>query len=170
MGFGDAVRRSAREEYGLDNPTVGDLIRIGNEGRQKSGDNGYWARQLIKMIQEGAVYRAVVQGIRNPGEIIRLSETLGQRFFLIGITAPLRLRAERLMARGRSGDPRTLEAFMNLDDADRGIGQPPDGQRTDDCLARVDLANRFVNDGTLDEFHAWLDGRVDQAIRTAVRR
>jgi hypothetical protein len=165
FGFGDAVRLAAREEYGLTKPTVGDLIRIGNEGRERSRDNGYWAGRLLEIIRSQGIHLAVVQGIRNPGEIECFRGQLNGRFVLLGVTAPLRLRAQRLLARGRSGDPTTMDQFMDLDDADRGIGQPEDGQRTDDCLALTSLANRFVNGGTLAEYHAWLDGRVGETLR-----
>ena len=151
----DAIREEARRR-GIDDPTVVQLQDIGDEGRSKFGE-GSWAVELLRMFRSDGERRAIINGIRNPGEIRALQEMLGERFTLVGVVAPIGIRAERFLKRGQAGDPSEMERFLSVDDRDRGIGQPPEGQQVDRCLAMVDWENLFNNDGTLDDYREWTE-------------
>jgi len=98
----DVVREEATRS-GLDH-TRDNLIRIGVQLRQAGGP-GALARHILTRLP----HRAVVDSIRNPGEV----EVLRGRgaFVLLGIDAPLSLRFDRSLRRGRTGDGATLEEF-----------------------------------------------------------
>ena len=150
------IKVIAEKEVGPDYDVVIDLIRIGNEGRQKHG-TGHWAGEMLMLASQAGHRKVVIDGIRNPGEIIRLRELLGERLVLVGVTAPSELRFQRLLKRGKKGDPTDLPSFLEMDDKDRGIGQADDGQLVDRCLAQVPFANIYDNHGTLQQFHEWID-------------
>jgi predicted kinase len=159
----DAVRQAALDQEGLVKPAFEDLNRIGNAGRHDSGDLGYWVKKLYQMARADGDRLVIVNGIRHPGELEALAECAkedGALFCTVGITAPTAVRALRLMKRARPGDPTTFEAFLDLDDADRGIGHPWDGQQVDAALARVPWSNRYHNNGTLEDYQAWSAGFV----------
>ena len=153
----DAIRNECAKR-GEDNPSVEMLQDVGDEVRRKTGDGGCWMRRLLAMAEKDGCRLMVINGIRNPVEIDMLEEdakTRGFRFVLVGIVAPIMVRINRYMQRGQDGDTLAMEAFLKLDDRDRGTGQPPDGQQVDRCLARVPWENLHSNDGTLEEFHQW---------------
>ncbi|MFH1047581.1 MAG: hypothetical protein V1738_04725 [Patescibacteria group bacterium] len=157
----DAVRDECAKR-GQTNPTVAQMVEVGNWGRAHSGDNGYWAGRLIEMLVAEGQSWAAINGIRNPGEIEILRRLAGSAFVLVGITAPTMLRYQRAMKRQQGGDPSELEGFLKMDDCDRGIGQPADGQQVDRCLALVQPENLCCNDGTLQEYERWISEFIDR--------
>ncbi|KPJ85703.1 hypothetical protein AMJ57_02030 [Parcubacteria bacterium SG8_24] len=156
----DAIREEARRR-GLEDPTVEQLQDIGDEGRQRFGE-GSWAVELLKMFRQEGVRKAIINGIRNPGEIRALQRHLGDRFVLLGVVAPIGTRAQRFLKRGQAGDPSEMASFLQVDDRDRGIGQPPDGQQVDRCLALVEWENLYNNDSSLEAFHDWIERLLDR--------
>lgn len=154
--FSDPIREEAVRR-GFTNYTVQQLIEIGNEGRRNGGP-GYWAGQLMDLAVAKGWSRFVINGARNPGEIEVASKRATPWFTLVGITAPSMIRFGRISKRGQTEDRAEIAKFLEMDDADRGVGQPSDGQQVDRCMALV-LYNRiYNNDGTLAEYHAWIDG------------
>ena len=81
-----------------------DLIAVGNALRAAEGP-GILAERLLSRLGG----RDVVDSIRNPHEAAILRRIPG--FVLIGLTAPVAIRFERSLARGRLGDDETLEEF-----------------------------------------------------------
>lgn len=158
----DPIRLEA-ERRGIPQPTVAQLQDIGNEGR-RSGGPGYWAERLLEMAREGGYRLVAVNGIRNPGEIVALRS---ERLELVGVVAPIMDRAARFLNRERVGDPPTLEGFLRADDRDRGVGEPPDGQQVDRCLAEVAFENMFNNAGPLEELGLWTERFLARALQTA---
>lgn len=166
---GDEVRAQLKIE-GVEHPTIQQQIEMGNRGRRESGDVAYWAKRVL-FTCKGLNCRTVgVNGLRHPLEVAGLSAIAGDRFVLIGVVAPTPMRANRLISRGREGDPKSVEDFLHLDDADRGIGQPPDGQQVDRTLACVPPENLFNNVGTLDEYHAWIDSFMARVLKKAAKK
>lgn len=160
-GFGvfrtsDAIRADLAA-MGNTSPTTPELIAKGNEGRASSGDYGYWMRRLAEMARSSGADRVVFNGIRHPEEVDALEEIYGERFAMIGIVAPASERARRFMSRGQAGDPTEFEAFLRIDDTDRGVGEPYHGQQVDRALARVPYENVYNNAKNLDDLEAWLD-------------
>jgi dephospho-CoA kinase len=86
----------------------------------------------------------VVDSIRSPGEVAVL-RTL-KRFVLLGVDAPIALRFERSVRRGRTGDGATLDEFAANEARENTASES--GQKLNETLA---LADRVVrNDGSLE--------------------
>jgi dephospho-CoA kinase len=164
--FSDPIREEAVRR-GFENYTVQQLIEIGNEGRRQGGA-GYWAERLMQLAASKGWKRLVINGARNPGEIAEVRAHAGLSCALVGITAPILIRAARIAKRGQVEDRAELEKFLTMDDADRGLAQPEDGQQVDRCMAAVPHANLYNNAGTLEEYHAWIDAMLVRA--TAPKR
>lgn len=154
VSTGDIIREIAKAE-GIAQATTADLQDIGDRERRASGDNGYWMHRLIAAARERGWRRVVLNGIRNPVEVETLKGILGARLTLSGVVAPTMVRAERFIK--RFPEVSTLEQFLVIDDRDRGIGQPPEGQQVDRTLAFVPFANVYNNIGTPSELEAWAD-------------
>jgi hypothetical protein len=149
------------------NPSVAQMVEYSNERKRSSGEPGIWARLLCEAADAAGEEFLAVNGIRNPGEIVSMRNMMGDDLVLVGIVAPLTLRAERAMKRAQKGDPQDLAGFMAMDDRDRGIGEPPDGQQVDRCLAQVPHENVYNNKGTLGEYFQWIN---DTQLRIAQER
>lgn len=143
----DIVREAAAER-GLE-ASRDNLIAVGVHLRVEEGP-GVLAARILPRLQG----RAVVDSIRGPAEVARL-RTL-PRFILLGIDAPVSLRFERALKRGRLGDGASLEEFVRKEE--RENSEVETGQQLRRTLA---LADRVIrNDGTLDE----LRGSVGRAL------
>jgi dephospho-CoA kinase len=134
--------RGAATAAGLEH-TRDNLIAMGVRLRQAGGP-GALARQILERLDG----RAVVDSIRSPGEVAVL-RTL-PRFVLLGIDAPLALRFERSIRRGRTGDGTTLDEFAGKEARENSGTEA--GQQ---LVATLALADRLIrNDHTLEELHA----------------
>lgn len=116
------------------------LISLGNELRKEHGP-GYLARRVQKNLPEGNV---VITGIRNMAEIEELKKLDG--FRLIGVDAPLALRYEREVHRGR--EPMGLDTFKELEQ--RELDGKPHEEHVEACLAAADVV--IQNDGSVAAF------------------
>ncbi len=125
--------------------TRDNLIAVGVQLRAEGGP-GALARKVLPHLKG----RAVVDSIRNPGEVAVL-RTL-PRFILIGVDAPQPLRFDRSLRRGRAGDGATLEEFARKEARENSTTEA--GQQLLATLALADLV--VENDGTLKEMHARL--------------
>ena len=137
----DVVREEAARR-GLDH-SRDSLIRVGVELRTEGGP-GALARRVLPRLRG----RAVVDSIRNPGEV-EVLRTL-PRFVLLGIDAPQPLRFQRSLRRGRLGDGATFEEFARKEARENSKTEA--GQQ---LLATLALADPVVdNDGTIEDLHA----------------
>jgi hypothetical protein len=137
--------------FSLNSPQTSSLQDAGNEIRSRFG-----AGALVPIIAIACQIlgwkRVVFDGIRNPGEIEALKKSFPGKFILIGIVAPYNVRQQRFLeGRMRIGDPKTPADFAKLDERDKGIGEPPEGQQVAKCLALVEPENLIENGGTLDD-------------------
>jgi len=160
---GDEIRDQLRRD-GVE-ATIERQVELGNRGRLESGDIGYWAKRVLATCKGAGNRLVAVNGLRHPDEVTGLGEIAGSAFVMAGVVAPIGLRAQRLIGRGRAGDPKTIEDFLRLDDTDRGIGQPPHGQQVDRTLARVPWENVCDNRGTLEGFHDWIRAFVARVLK-----
>jgi hypothetical protein len=149
--------RDELKARGNPNPTVFEMVDMGNLGRAESGDIGYWARRVVATLAGRGCRRIIVNGLRHPAEVDALQDIAGGKLTMVGIVAPTPVRATRFLKRGQAGDPAEYAEFLRLDDIDRGIGQPPHGQQVDRTLARVPWENLYDNSGTLEAYRAWID-------------
>jgi dephospho-CoA kinase len=140
----DVIRERLRAE-GLEE-TRDNLIRRGNELRLEGGPD-----ILARLVMAEAVPPAVIDSIRNPQEIAYLKTRPG--FFLLAIDAPIGLRFERALKRGRNESAASLEEFAGKEDEERG--SRPEAQQLDACLALADAV--LVNDGTIEGLHRQLE-------------
>jgi len=122
---------------------------LGNEIRNREGAGGL-AKRLIEKMKPGKNY--VLDGIRNPGEIIEIRKQ--KDFVLIAIDSPQKMRFERIVARDMERDPKTWEEFLKADmrDFDDGIVC---GLQIGKCMKMADYT--ISNDCSLDEFRARFD-------------
>ena len=121
---------------------------LGDELRDKDG-----AGALMKIFLErlgGADNlddrNIIIDSLRNPGEVRYLKNNV-QKFILIGIDAPQKLRFERIIKRDKPSDPKTWEEFLKVDERDFCDAKNPMGQRVGECLELAD--HKVFNDGGL---------------------
>ena len=140
-----------REEFsraGIE-PTRAHLIAKGNELRTANGPGVLAARIALRLGD-----RDVVDSIRNPAEVSELRSRPG--FFLLGVSAPLEVRFQRAVSRGRPGDGPTLEEFR-ANEARENSSDPARQQ----LAVTFDLADSTIaNDGSIDR----LRRRIDEAL------
>ncbi|WP_069807492.1 AAA family ATPase [Vulcanisaeta thermophila] len=154
-GSGKTVATEVARELGLPVVTMGDVIRdealrMGiPEGRASvvlrlRGGTRYIAHRVLEKIPRGAE-AVVVDGARSIRELEAIEDALSTSAILIYITAPWRVRYERLRSRGRPDDPKSLEDFLmrDLRELRYGLG---------DLMARADYI--LVNDAGLEEFRS----------------
>ncbi len=128
--------REQATRSGLDH-TRDNLIRIGVEMRE-TGGAGALARHVLPRLPR----RAVVDSIRNPGEV-EVLRGLGA-FVLLGIDAPLPMRFDRSLRRGRTGDGASLDEFAAKERRENSTTEA--GQQLLRTLALSDAV--VVNDAT----------------------
>lgn len=158
----DTVADYLRDKYGFKNYSLSDEIRIetakrglsserenlrtiGNELREKFGPNELAVR-ATKRITDDGIEKVIITSIRNPAEIEYLKNNFSG-FKLIYVDAPVKLRYERSLARGRVGDG------VNLDDFKAAEAKELDGGKTGQQLIACSKLADFsiTNDGTLEK-------------------
>lgn len=144
----DVLREQARQ-CGLDLGRE-TLIRLGQELRRAEGP-GVLARRILPRLSDPAV----VDSVRAPAEVEVLRTLHG--FRLLGIDAPLEVRWQRAVARGREGDIPDLQTFQEREL--RENGRSPDSQQLGATLALADAV--VVNNGDLEEFRIQILTVVD---------
>ena len=123
---------------------------LGNEFREKEG-GGALSKRLILKMEDGKNY--VLDGIRNPGEVLELRKQ--KDFVLIAIDSPQKQRFERIVSRGMERDAKTWEDFLIADTRDFDDGSAF-GLQIKKCMEMADYT--VVNDGSLEEFIKKFEG------------
>ena|SRR3989344_6783288 len=155
------ISRIIREEAAKINiPITRESLQdLGNLIRKYEG-NGAWIKRIIQKTNLEKNY--IIDGIRNPGEILELKKV--PRFILVSVDAPQKIRYERVLSRGKPSDPKTWEEFVKIDERDFGKGEPEDGQQVGKCMA---LANyHLANDSTLENFKRKIEDIYTEIILT----
>ncbi|MFH0922992.1 MAG: AAA family ATPase [Candidatus Micrarchaeota archaeon] len=123
------------------------LIEIANRLRKTKG-TGYLGEKARERITPGKNW--VVVSIRNPGEVQELRKLKG--FVLVVLEASAEKRFERMKARKREQDPKTLEEFVSLEKQENAGGAEQSISQT------MKLADFTVDaSGTIDEELAEVD-------------
>ncbi|VVB98963.1 tRNA-specific adenosine deaminase [uncultured archaeon] len=135
-------------------PTRENMIRKGNELREKSG-NSFLAKLVAEGMQRDRNY--IVDSLRNPEEIRELQRD--QNFHLWSIEATEKSRFERILRRKREGDPKTLEDFRAFE-ARESASSNASGQQLDACAKMAEHA--IENNGTLAELFEKIDSLLLQ--------
>ncbi len=134
----------------------GDLVQTGNDLRRREGPGALVIRLAPRLVPP-----AVVDSIRNPGEVEALRRLPG--FFLLAVDAPSEIRFRRTRERGRQGDATTLEEFRRSE-------QRENSARGDELriAATLRLADGVVmNDATLATLRQRVDGVLVRAAPAA---
>jgi len=120
------------------------LQDLGNRLREKYGDAVLASRALRKLDPS---HNYIIDGIRNPSEVVELKKQKNKDFFLISVDAPQKLRFIRIIARNRESDPDTWEDFLRIDEIDQGKDQHQSGQQVGACMSHADFS--VYNDGDI---------------------
>ena len=137
--------RGIAKERGIE-LTRKNLQDLGNQMRREKG-NGYLAERVIAKILDRRYSNAVIDGIRNPAEVLVLRKM--KSFFLVAVDAQKEIRFQRLRERNRESDPKTWEEFLKVDARDLGVGEEEGGQQVGKCIALADMS--LVNNGNIEE-------------------
>lgn len=133
------------------------LIKLGTEMREKFG-NGILAKRInekISQLRKQGKEKFVVDSIRNTGEIEELRKSKG--FVLVAVHTDNEIRFQRLLKRGRIGDARTFEEF--LEHEKRENNNEGAGQQLDKCIG---MADKIINsNGTIEEANRDIDDYTD---------
>ncbi len=143
FSLSDVLREEAARE-GV--PSTRDrLVELGNRLRAQLGA-GALAEKIFSRLDPEKHY--VIDSVRHPSEV----EVFRRRtdFILACVSAPQRLRFERMRLRKREGDPETFEAFQSLEEREAGSVATSD-QQLDRAISSADVM--LENTGPLKVLH-----------------
>ena len=133
------------------------MIETGREMRRKAGP-GALAQSLARHLLPDRNY--AIDSIRHPVEVEILRQhaaASGHTFHLVWVNAKLETRFERMVARGRIGDPTELHDLEVLEGKERG-SDDPNAQQLDAVEAEANFT--LANDGDLVEFQEQIQSWV----------
>ena len=144
FSLSDLVREELRKKE--KEVTRSNLIKMGTELREKFGPD-----ILAKRIMKKVKHRAVIDSIRNPSEVKYPRKH--EDFILLAIDAPVELRYERAIKRGRIESASTLEEFIEKEEEE--MTDYEKGQQLLNCMKMAD--HTLINDGSLEDLHKKLE-------------
>ena len=163
LGFGayslsGFLREEAEAVHG--NPT---RVQVQEHARTMQQDHGnaYYARRLIENTDVLDQDRAVVDGMRNPDELLLLREAArarGIRMILLALILDQDRRFDRVQGRGRTGDPGERETFRR-DDA-WANGSEGAFQNNRALISEADIS--IENTGDIANLRAEVKRRVEE--------
>ncbi len=145
IGMGDIIREVA-EERGI-TPARDNLDAIQNEYTEKYG-RGFLSKMVIERIEKSDYKNIAVNGLRRPEDVDELEKAYDNIFF-VGVDADPKIRFERMRSRGRVGDPKTYEDFLEMDMNQEKIF------RIDETFGKADYI--LHNNGSIDELKKKVD-------------
>ncbi|NQU45216.1 AAA family ATPase [bacterium] len=134
--------------------TIERLTATGNELRAKFGPQVLAQRAIAALPRYG---NAVVTSIRHSAEVEMLHTR--RDFVMTFIDAPMEVRYQRSIQRGRAGDAPTFEAFKAAEEAQMRSNDP-NSQQLQACKDMADIL--IDNDGDVEHY--------EEEIRAALRR
>lgn len=138
-------------------PVVRDTMHEVATDLRKRFDSAYIVHSLYK--EAAATGRnCVIESIRAVGEVELLKKQ--PDFVLLAVDADIRLRYDRIVARGSSTDHITFDKFVE-DERKEMSSADPAGMNIAECMRRADYV--IENNGTLEELHGQLDRMMGQA-------
>jgi dephospho-CoA kinase len=143
ISLGDVVREEVRKR-GLE-PTLENALRIANELRMKMGKEAIAKIALPKVLEScKSSCIVIVDGIRSIEEVETIKRGVGvKEYLIVAVHASPRTRFQRILDRGRQGDPRDFEEFKKRDfeELSWGLGT---------VIALADVI--LVNEDTIEKF------------------
>ncbi len=150
----DELRLLLREKGIM--PTRDNLIKAGNELRRKYGP-GFLAELVLKRVKGApSIASAVVDSIRNTGEISALRELKG--FYLVAVDAPVDIRYERARKRGTERDPKSFSEFLVQEK--REMAGKNTEQQLAACIKSADFA--ISNDSDYKKLYKEIEKTLEQ--------
>jgi dephospho-CoA kinase len=140
----DVIRDELRQKN-LE-PTRDNLIREGNELRQRFGPD-----ILARRVMDKVTGDSIIDSIRNPSEIEYWR--IQGNFILLAIDAPVEVRFQRAVSRGRDESAASIEDFKAKEDQEKTRDRM--AQQLETCVRMADFL--ILNDGTLEDFHKKLE-------------
>ena len=129
------------------------LICVGNEMRNNFGAN-ILAKMILEKINEDRKNNYeffIVDSIRNPVEVDELRTD--KEFTLLGINAPIEIRYERAIKRGRIESVKNFYDFKQMEDKENT--ENPNSQQLDKVYK---MSDKYIfNDGTVDDLNQKLE-------------
>ncbi|HZS43061.1 MAG TPA: AAA family ATPase [Candidatus Paceibacterota bacterium] len=116
--------------------------------RLKHG-NGYLSHETIKRIKGNTV----ISGIRNREEVKIFRKELGNKFQLIAVDAPLKIRYKWAQERKRTGDEISFEQFKKEEEREKAKDQG--SHEVDLVMDEADLI--ILNEGTKEDLFKKVD-------------
>lgn len=132
------------------------LVEHANTMRKKHGTS-YFSRKILSRVKDGRNY--VVEGFRNTAEVEEFRKR--EDFFLIGVSAGFKRRFNWIIKRGRTGDPKTLAEFKEIEKTDF-LQKEEFGQQNALCFSMADYY--ISNEGSYDDLRNNIEeflGRYD---------
>ena len=126
--------------------TRDNLILTGNKLRKKFGPD-----ILAKRVMEKIKGKAIIDSIRNTREIQHLKKQ--NNFIILAIDAPVELRYQRILKRGRNESASTLDEFKRKE-AEEFTGSE-NQQQLQECMKMAD--HLIINDGKIQDLHRKLE-------------
>jgi dCMP deaminase len=149
LSLSDVIREELRRQ-GLEE-TRERMIETGTGMRGAEGPGGL-AERLAGQLAPDRNY--VIDSVRHPAEVDVL-RVRTRRFKLLWVEADEAVRFERIRARGRGGDPASLEALRVLEGRELASADPAAQQ----LLAVREIADFVVqNDGSIEELRRSIHG------------
>jgi dephospho-CoA kinase len=155
ISLSDIVRREAARAGGA--VSRARMQDIGNRLRAEGGA-GVLGRMVREAVEAAAGRHWVIDGIRNPAEVLELRRIAG--FFLVGIECSVSTILARMKARGRASDAVAEQELRAALDREWGLGEPAGGQQVGPTLALADFS--IDNNGTLAELREHLAGVLEK--------
>ncbi|MFZ5845338.1 MAG: AAA family ATPase [Patescibacteria group bacterium] len=128
------------------------LQALGNKMRERYGP-AVLARRAFAKIKKNGIKRAVIDGIRNTHEITFLKGR--DHFILLGLTAPLRVRYERLVAAKGKDWTGSFRRFQQQETREESLGKKETGLRVKECLEKASY--KIKNRGDLSDLYVAVD-------------
>ncbi len=137
--------REACREAGLEEVRE-NLMATGQKLREADGA-GVLGKLALERLQAAGGDKWIVDGIRNPAEILELRKD--NSFVLVANTAPEDLIVKRILSRKRSDDTLDEASIKAKLKREMGEGEPPEGQQVKKCIELADY--EFKNTMPMDE-------------------
>lgn len=155
LSLSDVIRGDLRER-GVDE-TRERMIDAGRALRAAGGP-GVLAERLARQLLPDRNY--VIDSIRHPAEVDVLRRS-SPSFRLVWVDAPAATRLARMCARGRGGDPVTLEDLARLEGRERGSADIA-AQQLDAVQALADFP--IENAGSIEALHEALQQMLSKCL------
>lgn len=143
ISLSDIVREEIRQRTDISRSQMQD---IGNKLREEGGP-AILARRVIRKIKSSLGKKWIIDGIRNPAEVLELKKLCP--FHLIGVSADTAVILKRIDSRKRGTDRINISKLKKTIEREWGAGEPENGQQVGKCMKMADYT--LENNGSLEE-------------------